>query len=146
MTSAYSRARMRAVGRGGVEREKLLVAREGAIAHDALDALDDRAVRPLEHGLEDVFLAFEVVVDGALGEPAQTIDDVRHGGALVSARHEELLGDIEDALDGLLRILVARHGASLTGRTRWEWDCTAAAEGNRALQRAVVPLKHTIRM
>lgn len=50
-----------------------------------------------------------MMVDGTLGKAPKAIDDIRHGGVLIALRIEELFGHIENAANGLLGILVARH-------------------------------------
>ena len=50
-----------------------------------------------------------MMVDSTLGKAPKPIDDICHGGVLITLRIEELFGHIENAANGLLGILVARH-------------------------------------
>lgn len=51
-----------------------------------------------------------MVMDGALCEAAEALDDVCHRGVLVVALHKGPLGNVEDLLDRRLRVLIARRG------------------------------------
>ena len=61
-------------------------------------------------GSEDVLFALEVVVEGGLGD-AQLLGDLPQAGAVVALGHEEVEGDIENALAGGVGIV--RQGPAL---------------------------------
>ena len=54
-----------------------------------------------EDGFEKVFFAGEVVVETSEGD-ASILGDLAHGGAVVPVLHEELVGDLDDFLAGVL--------------------------------------------
>ena len=64
----------------------------------------------LEDRLENLVLFLEMVIDGDLCEAAEALDDVCHRSVLVAALHKGPLGNVEDLLDRLLRVLIACHG------------------------------------
>ena len=63
------------------------------LCHRAVHQLVDRHVQ----GGDDVFLGLEVVVEGGLGDP-DPLGDLPERGLVVALLHEEVQGDVEDAL------------------------------------------------
>ena len=75
------------------------------------DLGQDRAVvlpHPVHHVDEDGLLGGEVVIDGSLGQLCG-VDDVLEGGFVVALLEKELGRSVQNALYGLLRVLVPGH-------------------------------------
>lgn len=80
------------------------------VARISSGASHDSTGGTLEDRLENLVLSLEMVIDGALCEAAEALDDVCHRGVLVAALHKGPFGNVEDLLDRLLRVLIACHG------------------------------------
>ncbi len=70
----------------------------GRIAQQRQDRVIGMALE--EDRFPDLFLAGEVIVDAAHGN-ARALDDLAHGGAVITLLHEERIGRVEDAGLGL---------------------------------------------
>lgn len=81
-----------------------------SVARISSGASHDFTGGTLEDRFENFVPSLEMVMDGALCEAAEALDDVCHRGVLVAALHKGPLGNVEDLLDRLLRVLIACHG------------------------------------
>ena len=107
-------------GHGGAEHLPQLLRPGKALS--VPDLGQDGAVKlphPVHHGDEDGLLGDEMVVDGSLGQLGG-VDDVLKGGFVVALLEKEGGCGVQNALYGLLRVLVPGHrGPSSLNTDRW---------------------------
>ena len=97
---------------GEDERPQLLERGQVAPTHQLVPQTHGNGPLVVVQPVEDRFLRLEMVVDGALGEVAEVVQDVLDGRLLVALLGKQPPGRIEDAMLGLLGMCVTCHMSS----------------------------------